>query len=164
MQNLLEFDAAGLAGFLAQMGQKPFRARQLLRWIHRLGVADFAAMTDVAKDLRARLAEVACVSAPAVVRDTLSADGTRKWLLDVGSGNAVETVFIPEAGRGTLCISSQAGCALDCSFCATGKQGFNRNLTSAEIVGQLWWANHVLGAGGARKDTAERVVSNVVMM
>jgi 23S rRNA (adenine2503-C2)-methyltransferase len=160
MQNLLDFDAEGLARYFAQLGEKPFRARQVLRWIHRFGEADFAAMTDVAKALRAQLQTCACVAAPGVVRDTTSADGTRKWLLDVGAGNAVETVFIPEARRGTLCVSSQAGCALDCSFCSTGKQGFNRNLTVAEIIGQLWWANRALGATA----DGERVISNVVMM
>lgn len=169
--NLLDFDGEGLVEWFAAQGEKPFRARQVMRWVHREGCADFAAMTDVAKALRARLAETACVRPPVPVRDGLSADGTRKWLLDVGNGNAVETVFIPETHRGTLCISSQAGCALDCAFCSTGKQGFNRNLTAAEIIGQLWLANHLLGAarqGAADLDAGEkdngRIISNVVMM
>ena len=158
--NLLDFDHQGLVAWFAAQGEKPFRARQVMRWLHREGVTDFDAMTDVAKSLRARLAEQACVRAPEPIRDSVSADGTRKWLLDVGAGNAVETVFIPETTRGTLCVSSQAGCALDCAFCSTGKQGFNRNLSAAEIIGQLWLANRLLGASG----DGERVVSNVVMM
>jgi 23S rRNA (adenine2503-C2)-methyltransferase len=169
--NLLDFDGEGLVAWFAAQGEKPFRARQVMRWMHREGCADFAAMTDVAKALRARLAETACVAAPVPIKDSLSADGTRKWLLDVGNGNAVETVFIPETHRGTLCISSQAGCALDCAFCSTGKQGFNRNLSAAEIIGQLWLANHLLGAArqadpdlaAGDKDNG-RIISNVVMM
>ncbi len=166
MINLLDFDAAGLADWFAQLGEKPFRARQVLRWMHRFGVDDFGQMTDVAKTLRAKLAAVAEIRGPVPVRDSTAADGTRKWLLDVGASNAVETVFIPEANRGTLCISTQVGCALECSFCSTGKQGFNRNLTTAEIVGQLWHANRMLGA--VRQpgvgDSGERVISNVVLM
>ena len=158
--NLLDFDVDGLVEWFASRGEKPFRARQVLRWMHRFGVDDFDAMTDVAKSLRAKLADEACIRAPAPLRDSVSADGTRKWLLDVGTGNAVETVFIPEANRGTLCVSSQAGCALDCAFCSTGKQGFNRNLDAAEIIGQLWLANRLLGASA----DGERVISNVVMM
>ncbi|TVO50916.1 23S rRNA (adenine(2503)-C(2))-methyltransferase RlmN [Denitromonas halophila] len=158
--NLLDFDVDGLIDWFATQGEKPFRARQVLRWLHRFGVSDFDQMTDVAKSLRARLGEQACVRTPEPVRDSVSTDGTRKWLLDVGQGNAVETVFIPETGRGTLCISSQAGCALDCSFCSTGKQGFNRNLTAGEIIGQLWLANRLLGATA----DGDRVISNVVMM
>lgn len=160
MINLLDFDAAGLTAFFADHGEKPFRARQVLRWMHRSGVADFDAMTDIAKSLREKLRVIACVTPPAVVSDRLSEDGTRKFLFDVGGGNAIETVFIPEDDRGTLCISSQAGCALDCSFCSTGKQGFNRNLTVAEIIGQLWQANRALGAD----PKGERIISNVVMM
>ncbi|WP_341675464.1 23S rRNA (adenine(2503)-C(2))-methyltransferase RlmN [Niveibacterium sp. SC-1] len=160
MQNLLDFDATSLTDWFAAQGEKPFRARQVLRWIHRFGVTDFEAMTDVAKSLRAKLATSACVQPPVPVRDNTSTDGTRKWLLDVGNNNAVETVFIPEATRGTLCISSQAGCALDCAFCSTGKQGFNRNLSAAEIIGQLWLANRMLGAS----PDGDRIVSNVVMM
>jgi 23S rRNA (adenine2503-C2)-methyltransferase len=164
--NLLDFDAAGLAAWFAQRGEKPFRARQVLRWMHRFGVDDFEQMTDVAKSLRAKLATEAEIRGPVPLRDATAGDGTRKWLLDVGGANAVETVFIPEANRGTLCVSSQVGCALECSFCSTGKQGFNRNLTTAEIIGQLWHANRVLGA--VRQpgvgDSGERVISNVVLM
>jgi 23S rRNA (adenine2503-C2)-methyltransferase len=158
--NLLDFDAAGLAAYFAEHGEKPFRARQVLRWMHRFGQNDFDAMTDLAKSLREKLKGMATVLPPAIVSDKLSDDGTRKFLFDVGGGNAVETVFIPEDDRGTLCVSTQAGCALDCSFCSTGKQGFNRNLTVAEIIGQLWQANRALGADPA----GERIISNVVMM
>jgi len=164
VRNLLDLDAAGLEAFVAGLGEKPFRARQLLRWIHRRGVADFAAMTDLARSLRQRLTGAAVVAPPPVLSDSTSADGTRKWLLDVGQGNAIETVFIPEDDRGTLCVSSQAGCAMDCLFCATGRQGFNRNLTTAEIVGQLWWAEHALRAQQGLTAEHERVISNVVLM
>ena len=160
MRNLLDLDASGLEAFVVSLGEKPFRARQLLRWIHRFGEADFGRMSDIAKSLRARLAETAEVAAPQVIRDETSEDGTRKWLLDVGQGNAVECVFIPEETRGTLCVSTQAGCALDCAFCSTGKQGFNRNLGAGEIIGQLWLANRLLGACA----DGERVISNVVLM
>ncbi len=149
--NLLEFERTGFAQFCAELGEKPFRARQLMRWIHQSGVDDFDAMTDISKALREALKKIAAIRAPQVVRDTTAADGTRKWLLDVGTGNAIETVFIPERSRGTLCISSQAGCALACTFCSTGRQGFNRNLTVAEIIGQLWLANRALGRGRARR-------------
>lgn len=169
--NLLDFDVDGLIAWFAERGEKPFRARQVMRWMHREGCKDFAAMTDVAKALRARLAEEASIRPPVPVRDSVSADGTRKWLLDVGNSNAVETVFIPETNRGTLCISSQAGCALDCAFCSTGKQGFNRNLSAGEIIGQLWLANHLLGAAREAEAGLEagdkdngRIISNVVMM
>ncbi|MGQ0548012.1 MAG: 23S rRNA (adenine(2503)-C(2))-methyltransferase RlmN [Betaproteobacteria bacterium] len=155
-QNLLGLDAAGLERFFAELGEKPFRARQLLRWIHQSGEADFARMSDLARTLREKLAVAACVEAPQIVGDTRAADGTRKWLLKVDGANAVEAVFIPEATRGTLCVSSQAGCVLDCAFCSTGKQGFNRNLATAEIVGQLWLANNLV--------PGERPVSNVVFM
>ena len=158
--NLLDFDAAGLAAFFAEHGEKPFRARQVLRWMHRSGQGDFDAMTDIAKSLREKLKLVATIVPPAIVSDRLSDDGTRKFLFDVGGGNAVETVFIPEDDRGTLCVSTQAGCALDCAFCSTGKQGFNRNLTVAEIIGQLWQANRALGAD----PNGERIISNVVLM
>jgi 23S rRNA (adenine2503-C2)-methyltransferase len=162
--NLLGYSRQELISYCATLGEKPFRARQLLHWVHQSGAADFGVMTDISKALRERLAVEAAIVGPAVVRDTVAADGTRKWLMDVGTGNAVETVFIPETSRGTLCISSQAGCALECSFCATGRQGFNRNLGVAEIIGQLWWANKCLGAyDNTNKDDA-RVVSNVVMM
>jgi 23S rRNA (adenine2503-C2)-methyltransferase len=157
-ENLLGLDAGGLAQFFEALGEKPFRARQVERWVHQLGVADFALMSDLSKALRERLAASACVAAPQIVGDETTADGTRKWLLKVDAANAVESVFIPETGRATLCVSSQAGCVLDCSFCATGKQGFNRNLTSAEIVGQLWLANRELGS------RPQRIISNVVFM
>jgi len=158
--NLLGLDAQGMERFFAGIGEKPFRARQVLKWIHRRGAADFESMTDIARDLRAKLAAAARVEPPAVVGEGTAADGTRKWLLKVDGANAVEAVFIPEEGRGTLCVSSQAGCTLDCEFCSTGKQGFSRNLSAAEIIGQLWLANSALGfhAGGAR------AVSNVVFM
>ena len=158
--NLLGLDQEGLKAFCAGLGEKPYRARQLLRWIHQAGVDDFDAMTDMTKALRVRLQDCARIAAPRVIRDTTAADGTRKWLLDVGTGNAIETVFIPEENRGTLCISSQAGCALECSFCSTGAQGFNRNLSTEEIISQLWWANRCLGRGVC----ADRPISNVVMM
>lgn len=158
--NLLNYDLAGLTAHFAQMGEKPFRARQVMRWMHQGAAGDFDAMTDLAKSLRAKLNESAQVGVPALMAAQESLDGTRKWLLDVGTGNGVETVFIPETDRGTLCISSQVGCALECTFCSTGRQGFNRNLSTAEIIGQLWWANKALGA--TPKD--ERVISNVVMM
>src|SRR5258706_6620475 len=158
--NLLEFERTGFAQFCAELGEKPFRARQLMRWIHQIGADDFDAMTDISKASREAMKKLAVISAPDVVRDTTAADGTRKWLLDVGTGNAIETVFIPERNRGTLCGSSQAGCALACTFCSTGRQGFNRNLTVAEIIGQLWLANRKLGRGV----DIPRPVTNVVMM
>jgi 23S rRNA (adenine2503-C2)-methyltransferase len=158
--NLLGLDAQALGRFFERQGEKPFRARQVGRWIHQLGVADFAAMSDLSKALREALAAQACIEAPAIVGDETTADGTRKWLIKVDGANAVESVFIPETGRATLCVSSQAGCVLDCSFCATGKQGFNRNLSSAEIVGQLWLANRSLGT----PSRAQRIISNVVFM
>ena len=127
--NLLDFDSQRLAGFLAEIGEKPFRARQVMKWVHQFGQADFAAMSDLSKDLRGKLAETAIVESPAVMADSTAEDGTRKWLLSVGAANGIETVFIPETGRGTLCVSSQVGCALECAFCSTGRQGFNRNLT-----------------------------------
>lgn len=177
--NLLEFEKHGFAQFCAEMGEKPFRARQLMHWIHQSGVDNFDAMTDISKPLRERLKQAAEIQAPCVASDTTAADGTRKWLLEVGTGNAIETVFIPERRRGTLCISSQAGCALACTFCSTGRQGFNRNLTVAEIIGQLWLASRMLQAPDAivrstpAPDTAPgtdssliaaRTISNVVMM
>lgn len=159
-QNLLDFDSAGLTAWFAENGEKPFRAKQVLRWIYKAGESDFDAMSDLAVSLREKLKQIACVEAPKVMREELSDDGTRKWLLDMGTGNAVETVYIPEETRGTLCVSTQAGCALDCAFCSTGKQGFNRNLSVAEIIGQLWWANHQVG-----KDAEGNwQISNVVLM
>lgn len=144
--NLLDFNAQNLTGFCGGIGEKPFRAKQLLRWIHQSGEADFAGMSNLAKVLREKLSATAVVKPPQVISEHISADGTRKWLMDVGAGNGIEAVFIPESGRSTLCISSQVGCALECTFCATGRQGFNRNLGVAEIIGQLWWANKVLAA------------------
>ena len=159
--NLLDLDASHLDAYVASLGEKSFRARQVLRWIHRHGARDFEAMSDLAKSLRAKLSEHAFIAAPAVLSDVTAADGTRKWLLDVGLGNAVESVFIPEDDRGTLCISTQAGCAVNCVFCSTGRQGFNRNLTTAEIIGQLWLAEHALRTSS---DSRDRVISNVVLM
>jgi len=164
--NLLNYDAKGLADFCTEIGEKPFRAKQLLRWIHQSGITDFVDMSDLAKGLREKLAVLAVIESPQIISDYVAADGTRKWLLSVGAGNGIETVFIPEANRGTLCVSSQVGCALACTFCSTGKQGFNRNLTVAEIIGQLWIANKTLKTD-PKKDTLtdnDRVVSNVVMM
>ena len=158
--NLLDFDAERLTGFFAEIGEKPFRARQVMRWIHQFGQSEFEKMSDLSKGLRAKLESGAMVQAPSVMSDSTAADGTRKWLLSVGAANGIETVFIPETSRGTLCVSSQVGCALECAFCSTGRQGFNRNLSVAEIVGQLWWANRALGAS----PKGERVISNVVMM
>ncbi len=161
--NLLGLDRPGLAAYCATLGEKPFRATQLFRWVHRQGVADFAAMSDLAKTLRESLPGRASVAPLPVLSEQLATDGCMKWLFDVGAGDAVESVFIPEADRGTLCISSQAGCAVGCRFCATGHQGFSRNLSSAEIVAQLWFAEHQLRQrlGVA---AGERVISNVVMM
>jgi 23S rRNA (adenine2503-C2)-methyltransferase len=158
--NLLDFDQPKLANFFIELGEKPFRAKQLMRWMHHFGVGDFEQMTDIAKPLREKLAQVAVVEPPQIKLEQISEDGTRKWLIDVGAGNGVETVFIPESDRGTLCVSSQVGCALECTFCSTGRQGFNRNLTVAEIIGQLWIANKALG----RDPKGERIISNVVMM
>jgi 23S rRNA (adenine2503-C2)-methyltransferase len=160
MVNLLDLNLAGLTEFVVALGEKPFRAKQLLRWIHQYGETDFAKMTDIAKSLREKLQGLAKVEPPALITEQISEDGTRKWLLNVGEHNAIETVFIPEDDRGTLCISSQVGCALACTFCSTGRQGFNRNLTVAEIIGQLWWSNRALG----RDPKGERIISNVVMM
>jgi 23S rRNA (adenine2503-C2)-methyltransferase len=167
MQNLLDLEPAALAHWFAARGEKPFRARQVSRWIHQRFVADVAAMSDLAKPLRASLANDAEVRAPHVLRDTTASDGTRKWLLDAGNGNAVEAVYIPEDDRATLCISSQAGCALDCAFCSTGRQGFNRNLATGEIVGQLWHANRTLLAEHVDApwvDAGRPPITNVVMM
>jgi 23S rRNA (adenine2503-C2)-methyltransferase len=167
MINLLDLEPAALARFFEARGEKPFRARQVSRWVHQRFAPDVAHMTDLARPLRERLATESEIRALAVIRDTTATDGTRKWLLDTGNGNAVEAVYIPEDDRGTLCISSQAGCALDCAFCATGKQGFNRNLTTAEIVGQLWHANRTLladGVTGPWVEAGRAPITNVVMM
>ncbi len=170
--NLLGLDSAALVSLVEQWGGKPFRARQLQRWVHQRGVDSFDLMTDLARDFREQLAKSCSVSAPAVSTEQRSSDGTRKWLFDVGNNNAVETVFIPEDDRGTLCISSQAGCTVACPFCSTGYQGFNRNLTTAEIIGQLWHARRAVQADletariGGAASTADpaRVISNVVFM
>jgi len=159
--NLLHFDAEGLVAFCEQLGEKRFRANQLLRWIHQRGGSDFDAMTDLAKSFRDKLKVHAVVQALPISRCLESADGSIKWLFDVGGGDAIETVFIPEQDRGTLCVSSQAGCAVGCRFCSTGHQGFSRNLGTHEIVAQLWFAEHALRR---RFHTGERVISNVVMM
>ena len=159
--NLLDFDLEGLTAFCEQLGEKRFRAVQLFRWIHQKGASRFDEMSDLAKSLREKLPSVCHVTGLPVLSRQESADGTIKWLFDVGDGNAVETVFIPEDDRGTLCISSQAGCAVGCRFCSTGHQGFSRNLTTGEILAQLWYAEHFL-----RKhlNVSERVITNVVMM
>ncbi|MEI7531930.1 MAG: 23S rRNA (adenine(2503)-C(2))-methyltransferase RlmN [Betaproteobacteria bacterium] len=174
--NLLNFDGGRLAEFIAGLNEKPFRAQQLMRWIHQRGVSDVNQMSDLAKSFRTQLEDLVEIKALPVISDQIAKDGTRKWLLDVGEGNAVEMVYIPEEDRGTLCISSQAGCAVNCTFCSTGKQGFSRNLTAAEIIGQLWYAEHILRADPKsirRIDAYDktilehhdgRVISNVVMM
>jgi len=159
--NLLGLSAEKLADFFAAIDEKRFRVNQVLKWMHQRGVTDFALMTDLSKTLRDKLAQVAEIRPPELVSEHHSADGTRKWLVRTDGGECVEAVFIPEKDRGTLCVSSQIGCSLDCSFCATGKQGFNRNLSSAEIIGQLWTA---VNSFGGFAPGAERVVSNVVMM
>jgi 23S rRNA (adenine2503-C2)-methyltransferase len=159
--NLLGYDLDALAAFCGQLGEKRFRATQLYRWIHQRGAADFGQMTDLAKSLRDKLAGCAHIQALPVVSTQRSADGTVKWLFDVGDGNLIESVFIPETDRGTLCVSSQAGCAVGCRFCSTGHQGFSRNLDTAEILAQLWFAEHTLRRELGRQ---ERVITNVVMM
>ncbi len=162
-QNLLDFDNEQLVAQLKLHGHKPFRAKQLLKWVHQRGQADFDAMTDLSKDFRQFLHNDYELSTPSVLIDKTSKDGTRKWLFNIGQNNAIETVFIPEDDRGTLCISSQAGCTVACRFCSTGHQGFNRNLTTAEIIGQLWHARAALQAANP-DHTDERIISNVVMM
>ena len=167
MINLLDLDARGLAAFFADLGEKPFRAKQVSHWVHQRLAGDVAAMTDLSQPLRERVAALAEIHGPVVISDTTASDGTRKWLLDVAAGNAVEMVYIPEDDRGTLCVSTQAGCALDCAFCSTGRQGFNRNLTVAEIVGQLWHANRTLLADGVTAPWIEQgraPITNVVLM
>jgi 23S rRNA (adenine2503-C2)-methyltransferase len=159
--NLLDYDLEGLARFCERLGEKRFRAVQLFRWIHQRGASDFEAMSDLAKSLREKLKTGAMVQAMPVVSQQVSADGTIKWLFDVGAGDAIEAVYIPEADRGTLCVSSQAGCAVACRFCSTGHQGFSRNLTAGEIIAQLWFAEHFLRKHLGRD---ERIISNVVMM
>ena len=175
MINLLDFNKTELIHFCEKMEEKSYRARQLLRWIHQFGKTEFADMSDLAKVFRQKLSECAVIHPPEIVSDHTASDGTRKWLLSTGTGNAVEMVFIPEPNRGTLCVSSQVGCALACSFCSTGRQGFNRNLNVAEIIGQLWLANRLLATDAqdvlshvapaqAGNQEARRPVTNVVMM
>ena len=158
--NLLDLNRADMEAFFTDLGEKSFRARQVIQWLHQYAVSDFDDMTNLSKDLRTRLKEVAEIIVPEVLLDQVSNDGTHKWLLKLDKGNSVETVFIPEKTRGTLCVSSQVGCALECSFCSTGQQGFNRNLSVAEIVGQIWVANKALG----RDPKGDRVISNIVFM
>jgi 23S rRNA (adenine2503-C2)-methyltransferase len=159
LENLMGHDRQALETFFASIGEKSFRATQVLKWVHQQGVYDFSEMTNLSKSLRSKLSSEAAFVVPEIINDQVSDDGTRKWLLRLEDGNSIETVFIPEAGRGTLCVSSQVGCALNCSFCATARQGFNRNLTSAEIIGQLRLANQLLLSA-----ENERPVTNVVMM
>ncbi|MEN8106417.1 MAG: 23S rRNA (adenine(2503)-C(2))-methyltransferase RlmN [Pseudomonadota bacterium] len=158
--NLLDLDRKGLEGFFLDRGEKVFRASQVMKWIYAQGVVDFADMTNLSKDLRTGLLDSATIRMPGVTADQLSDDGSRKWLLQLDDGNCIETVFIPEAERGTLCVSSQVGCMLNCSFCSTAQQGFNRNLTTGEIIAQVWVAAKALGS---RADS-NRIISNVVMM
>jgi 23S rRNA (adenine2503-C2)-methyltransferase len=159
--NLLDFDLDGLAAYCEQLGEKRFRATQLFRWIHQKGASDFDQMSDLAKSLRSKLQGAAVIQGLSLISEHVSSDGTIKWLFDVGGGNAVESVYIPEDDRATLCVSSQAGCAVGCRFCSTGHQGFSRNLSTGEIIAQLWFAEHTLRK---RLQTSERVISNVVMM
>ena len=159
--NLLDFDLDGLAAYCEQLGEKRFRATQLFRWIHQRGATDFEQMSDLAKSLRSKLQGVAEIKGLPVISEHVSSDGTIKWLFDVGGGNAVESVYIPEDDRATLCVSSQAGCAVGCRFCSTGHQGFSRNLSTGEIIAQIWFAEHSLRK---RLGKSERIISNVVMM
>ncbi|NVJ50701.1 MAG: 23S rRNA (adenine(2503)-C(2))-methyltransferase RlmN [Gammaproteobacteria bacterium] len=159
--NLLNLNRDGLTQFFTELGEKPFRATQVMKWIHHMGVDDFEQMTNLSKALRTKLSEVAYIQGPEAVAEQISDDGTIKWALSLDGGQAIETVFIPEKSRGTLCVSTQIGCALECSFCSTAQQGFNRNLSVAEIIGQVWYAVKRLGS---QKLTGERRVSNVVMM
>lgn len=158
--NLLDLDEVRLREFFLSIDEKPFRAEQILKWIYHQGVTDFDQMTNLSKDLRQNLERVAVVEPPKVLSEQVSLDGTTKWLIGFGGGNAVETVFIPEPNRGTLCISSQVGCALNCTFCATGAQGFNRNLSTGEIIGQVWLAARALG----HERNGKRRITNVVLM
>jgi 23S rRNA (adenine2503-C2)-methyltransferase len=162
--NLLGLPKAELEAFVGAMGSKPFRARQIMQWLYKRGESDIAAMTDLAKDFRAQLLERAEVKLPEIVKTQVASDGTRKWLLSGGNDQAFEMVFIPEEDRGTLCISSQVGCALDCSFCSTAQQGFNRNLTAAEIVGQVWLAIRELSREQGWKTGDDRIITNIVLM
>lgn len=158
--NLLDFAEQGLREFFESIGEKPFRAAQVMKWIYHQRITDFEEMTNLGKDLRGKLAKIAVIGLPGVLSEQRSVDGTVKWLLGLHGGNAIETVFIPEAGRGTLCVSSQVGCALNCTFCATATQGFSRNLSTGEIIGQVWLAAQALG----HERNGKRVITNVVMM
>lgn len=158
--NLLDLDREGLQAFFIRLGEKPFRGLQVLQWLHQYGASDFASMTNLSKALRARLTEEAVIVAPTVKQDSVAADGTRKWLLELHDGNCIETVYIPEVGRGTLCVSSQAGCTLNCTFCATGAQGFSRDLAAGEIISQIWLARRLLGESTSQR----RTITNVVFM
>ena len=164
--NLLDFNLPQLTQYFESIGEKPFRAKQIMRWMHHFGVNDFEQMTDIAKVLREKLTRDTTITLPNVELEQISNDGTRKWLIGTGAGNSVETVFIPEDERGTLCISSQVGCALECTFCSTGRQGFNRNLSVSEIIGQLWIANKSLRSADGYEllSPNDRIISNVVMM
>jgi 23S rRNA (adenine2503-C2)-methyltransferase len=162
--NLLGLSRTELEAFVGEMGSKPFRARQIMNWLYKRGEADITAMTDLARDFRAQLALRAEVALPEIITTKVASDGTRKWLLSGGNGQAYETVFIPEEDRGTLCISSQVGCVLDCSFCSTAQQGFNRNLTAAEIVGQVWLANRELAGEQGWRVGDDRIITNIVLM
>ena len=159
--NLLNLSLSGLSDFFTDLGEKPFRATQVLKWIHQYGVDDFDAMSNVSKPLREKLKQIAIIKGPEVINQKLSDDGTIKWALKLDSGQAIETVFIPEKKRGTLCVSSQVGCVVDCSFCSTGSQGFSRNLELSEIIGQVW---HAMRYFGSAKVTGNRTISNVVFM
>jgi 23S rRNA (adenine2503-C2)-methyltransferase len=159
-ENLLNHDRKSLESYFVELGDKSFRAQQVLKWIYHQGSVDFEAMTNLSKTLRSRLEQNTCIKLPEIISEQKSADGTRKWLLQIDGGNSVETVFIPENDRGTLCISSQVGCPLECKFCSTGQQGFNRNLSTSEIIGQVWVANKALGYFESDK----RIISNIVFM
>ncbi|APQ11463.1 50S rRNA methyltransferase [Pseudomonas oryzihabitans] len=159
--NLLGLTQPQLESFFESIGEKRFRAGQVMKWIHHFGIDDFDAMSNLGKALKEKLKATAEIRGPEIVSEDISRDGTRKWVIRVASGSCVETVYIPQNGRGTLCVSSQAGCALDCSFCSTGKQGFNSNLTAAEVIGQVWIANKSFGTVPAKID---RAITNVVMM
>ncbi len=158
--NLLNFDRQAMTDFFVELGEKPFRATQMLKWIYQFGVSDFDEMTNLSKAMREKLSSIAKISVPDIIEQQESDDGTIKWLFSLENGNAIETVFIPENDRGTLCVSSQIGCALECSFCSTAQQGFNRNLSTAEIIGQVWAANQAMKV----MPRNQRVISNVVMM
>lgn len=158
--NLLNLSRLEMESFFADLGEKPFRASQVFKWIYQYGIDDFSEMTNLSKSLRMKLEDIAEIRPPRIILDQASDDGTHKWVIELDSGNQIETVFIPENNRGTLCVSSQVGCALACTFCSTGRQGFNRNLSTAEVIGQLWVANKALGFD----PQGDRIISNVVMM